>query len=222
MNRGKIMFTSLMLAAILIFTGCSAAQTAPEPTTQAVTGRNEEVTYAVFPKDVITVEGTAATYDDGRISFQWDTGEWYLSADANGFPSLYKRVGLQNVYFRIFGCVDGAVGGLADFVGSAFRKELPDYDSSSQFFFSIDETGPAQDRMGILTGYYSRKEERKDNTLIFVHAVSNGKVSCVYGVWFDDGGEETAELYDKLREVNDYAVLEEYAAPVFASFRLAG
>ena len=91
MNRGKIMFTSLMLAAILIFTGCSAAQTAPEPTTQAVTDRNEEVTYAVFPKDVITVEGTAATYDDGRISFQWDTGEWYLSADANGFPSSIKN-----------------------------------------------------------------------------------------------------------------------------------
>lgn len=222
LNYRTVAVIILCFLLVLSHSGCNinTVEELEQPTSSAETSTTEEITYAVFPQDYITINGTTAQYNDGKISFQWDTTEWYLHADKDGFPELDNRVGLMNVHFRVFDCVEGTVGGLAEFAGSSLQSEIDDYDAAKQFFFSYDENNAEQNKIGITTGYYTHKEEREDNILILIHSVTNGKTSCVYGLWFESGGEEVANLHDKLSETHDYNVLEDYGRSILESFRL--
>lgn len=227
MNYKKllIIFVVLLLA-FCIISGCSRASTntaepATEEGTSAVTdiAAAEDFSYSVFPKGTILVDNEIVTYNDGKIEFRWNKNEWILSADSYGLPYLQKRVDGLVVQFKIFDCVEGAAEDLVVFFGSALQKAFPDYDSNKQFAYGNDESCEGKNCYGIKTGYYTANKEREGNEMAIVHSLSNGSVSCVYGVMFKGGVDMVADLYDELLSTHDPAFLEDYVRDVIDTFR---
>lgn len=193
--------------------------TAEETTTENTAISEDAHPVSVFSRDVITVNDETVVYNDGKIEFRWNKNEWILSADSYGLPYLQKRVDGLVVQFKIFDCVEGAAEDLVVFSGSALQKAFPDYDSNKQFAYGNDEACEGKNCYGIKTGYYTANKEREGNEMAIVHSLSNGSVSCVYGVMFKGGVDMVADLYDELLSTHDPAFLEDYVRDVIDTFR---
>ena len=222
----------LLLAVFFSAVGCARFapaenRTAADPATDAVeetadetAGTEEAFTYSVFPAGVISIENGTAVYNDGRITFRWDTGEWFLSEE-NDMPVLVRTEGLPRVSFCIYDCIDGVPGSLWTFSAAALQKAIPAYEFDRQFFAFVDNDSLSKDWIGITSGYYLHDEEEPSDLLTYVHSVSNGVHSCVYGVRFTSAGKnEIADLYEDFCKQQDAEVLEKYVRPILDSFSL--
>lgn len=179
----------------------------------------ERFSYSVFPQGTVQINDGKAVYNDGKISFQWDITKWYLT-ETNGLPMLHRADEKTDVFFCVFDCIDGTAGNLGDFSAAALKKTIPDYNSDKQFFVFLDSDAAENNWIGATTGYYSHGDENKTNILSYVHSVSNGQVSCVYGVMFKGFDPEISSLYDQFYEQQDPSVLESYIQDILDTFEL--
>ena len=216
---------AFLFAASVIFFGCghpSDVVLDPPAEDEALsdeTTATEDFSYSVFPQGTVQINDGKAVYNDGKISFRWDINKWCLT-EKNGLPMLHRPDGATDVFFCIFDCIDGTAGNLGAFSASALRKAIPEYDSAKQFFFFLDTVAAENNWIGAVTGYYSHGDETKTNILSYVHSVSNGYVSCAYGVMFKGFDPEISSLYDQFYTQQDPTVLEAYIRDILDTFEL--
>ena len=228
--KKMFLYICIMLGFCCVLSACSliadnetvsdlSGSTQAEPDPVKEMEATDQLSYSVFPQGTVQINDGKAIYNDGKISFQWDISKWYLT-EKNGLPMLQMPEGSTDVFFCIFDCIDGTAGNLGTFSAAALKRVIPNYDSNKQFFVFLDSDAAEKNWIGTTTGYYTHGEENKTNILSYVHSVSNGQFSCVYGVMFRGFDSEISSLYNQFYEQQDSVILEAYIQDILNTFEL--
>ena len=230
----------LLLVILIVFSCCSMPNSNDSPsadnslsqTLEEQPATEDQTAYTIYPPGTITVDGHYAVYNDGKITFRWNADEWYLMTNPKGFPDLYGP--LENkcrIEFTVFDVKEGTVGDFSLFgleAASNYFRKTPE--ELSDCFFAAELGGFAEKGwIGEKTGYRSygnRFETEGEDTdaLDFfsrIYLVSNGSVSCAFGIVASGSKEDLKVIDERSFEGNeDHHIMEGFVQDIIDSFKL--
>lgn len=210
----------LSVLMILCFAGCK------EDKKETGSDKKEDKYSVKFSKDIPVTIGNdgMAMFDNGTVSYSWDTKEWNYELK-NGVPVVYKSYNGLRYSFAVFAYNDGMVDDLSKYALNSTAKFWGK--TSDDMLGKMSAGGPVDKFIGcstIQTGFgiidYS-SENSRDDKLGVVYSLSNVKHSCVISVYAQGMGN----IIKKLNEDNyaggkDNELIIKPAEDIITSFSL--
>lgn len=229
----------LFLVTVLMFLCVSCGKSTKEDTYNNKVGDETEnvpfdISYSldnvVFDKSnsITTNQNGTAQYDDGLVSYCWNTSEWSFDL-YNGFPNLTAVFDGFEVSFAILQADEGVADNLHYYAACAAKAYygLNDIETIGQLF--VSSSNNYFTRKGYIaerTGYYeslNKNNESAKNHLSVIYSITNGLNSAVICVDSFAFKEKNEELHQRIFADDSYSeLLENYVSTVIESFALAG
>ncbi len=166
-----------------------------------------------------------AKFDDGIISYSWDTSKWHFSL-YNGTPQLEMPWNKFELKFTILSNDKGVANdfwnyakqGLMDYYGESSK-----YVWSHMFASATDSYFNNKGYFGEQTGFYDVHGNKDSDTVKFnlaiVHVVTDGNNSAVICVSVNGFKDDITNLHDIIFAEHEFnPVLEDVSSDIFNSF----
>ena len=216
--------TSVILSVIMIlcFAGCKQDKKEND------SNKREDKYSVKYSKDIpVTIRNDGvAVFDNGTVSYSWDTNEWNYELK-NGLPVVYKNYNGLRYSFAVFAYNDGMVDDLSKYALNSTAKFWGK--TSDDMLGKMSAGGPTDkfSSMGCSTfrtgfaiiDYHS--ENSTYDKIGVVYSLSNVKHSAVISVY----AEGTSNAIKKLDEENyaggiDNGIIIKPAEDIIESFSL--